>query len=144
MNTAPFVIERTYDAPATAVWQALTDNNKMKEWYFQLEDFKPVLGFEFSFVGGSPEKQYVHLCRITEVIPGKKLAYSWQYKDYPGESEVSFELFPEGDKTRLKLTHAGLHTFPQDNKDFARGSFEKGWTHITGTSLANYLEKEKV
>ena len=26
-------------------------------------------------------------------------------------------------------------------KDFAKESFSKGWTYITSTSLANYLEK---
>jgi len=31
METQPFVIERTYNAPIAKVWQAITDNNKMKE-----------------------------------------------------------------------------------------------------------------
>ena len=141
MKAEPFVIERVYNAPITKVWEAITDNNKMKEWYFQLEDFKPEVGFTFTFNGGSKEKTYIHLCEVTEVIPGKKLTHSWNYEGYPGGSFVTWELFDEGDKTRLKLTHAGLETFPQDTKDFSRESFTKGWTHITGTSLANYLEK---
>jgi len=141
MSTQPFVIERTYNAPISKVWSAITDHNKMKEWYFTLEDFKPEVGFKFTFEGGSKEKTYIHLCEVTEVIPEKKLTHSWVYKDYPGESYVTWELFDEGDKTRLKLTHTGLETFPQDNKDFAKESFTKGWTHITGTSLKEYLEK---
>lgn len=142
METQPFVIERTYNAPITKVWEAITDNNKMKEWYFKLEDFKPEVGFEFKFDGtGNDGTKYHHLCKITEAIPGKKLTHSWKYQDYAGESFVTWELFDEGNKTRLKLTHAGLETFPQENKDFARESFTKGWTHIIGTSLANYLEK---
>ncbi len=59
---------------------------------------------------------------------------------YTGESFVTFELFNEGDKTKLKITHAGLETFP-DNPDFAKHNFEAGWTHIIGTSLTEYLEK---
>lgn len=142
METQPFVIERTYNAPIAKVWEAITDNNKMKEWYFKMEDFKPEIGFEFTFGGtGNDGIKYHHLCKVTEVIPGKKLTHSWKYKDYAGESFVTWELFDEGGKTRLKLTHAGLETFPQENKDFARESFTKGWTHIIGTSLANYLEK---
>jgi len=140
MNSEPFVIERTYDAPADKVWQAITDRDKMKQWYFDLKEFKPEVGFEFQFWGGSKEKSYLHLCRITEVITGKKLTHTWQYDGYPGESFVSFELFPEGDRTRLKLTHTGLETFPAE-KDFARESFTKGWTHIIGKSLPEYLEK---
>jgi len=141
MNTEPFVIERTYSTPVNKVWQAITDKDKMRQWYFDLKEFKAEVGFEFTFVGGSEEKQYLHLCRITEVEPQKKLAYSWQYEGYPGESVVTWELFDEGSHTRVKLTHAGIHTFPTDNKDFARESFTAGWTYITGTSLKDYLEK---
>jgi len=140
MKNEPFVIERTYNVPAEKVWQAITDKNKMKQWYFDLKEFKPEVGFEFTFIGGSEEKQYVHLCKITEVIPGKKLTHTWQYDGYPGESFVTFELFDEGDKTKLRLTHAGLETFPQE-KDFAKESFSQGWTYIIGKSLAEYLEK---
>ena len=50
---------------------------------------------------------FVHLFKVTEVVPQKKLAYTWRYKDFEGSSLVSFELFEEGDKTRLRLTHTG-------------------------------------
>jgi uncharacterized protein YndB with AHSA1/START domain len=141
METEPFVIERTYNAKPDKVWQAITDKDKMKEWYFDLKEFKPEVGFKFEFSGGSKEKQYLHLCKVTEVIPGKKLTHSWQYDGYPGESFVTWEIFEEGDKTRVKLTHAGIHTFRQDSKDFSRESFTAGWTHIVGISLKEYLEK---
>lgn len=142
MKTEPFIIERTYNTTIDKVWQAITDKDKMKEWYFILEEFKPEVGFEFRFTGGSKEKQYLHICRITEVIPGKKLTHTWQYDGYPGESLVTFELVDEGDnKTKLKLTHAGLETFPA-LKDFARESFAQGWTYIIGKSLLEYLEKK--
>src|ERR1700744_2787342 len=142
MDPQPFVIERTYNAPAIKVWQAITDKDKMKQWYFNLEEFKPEVGFEFRFWGGSEEKQYLHICKITEVVPGKKLTHSWQYDTYPGESFVTWELFADGDKTTVKLTHTGLETFPQVSKDFSRESFSAGWTYIVGTSLAEYLAKE--
>jgi uncharacterized protein YndB with AHSA1/START domain len=144
MSTQPFIIERTYNAPILKVWEAITDNNKMKEWYFKLEEFKPEAGFVFEFYGGPPDgTRYLHHCEIIEVIPGKKLTHSWKYIGHPGETVVTWELFDEGsNKTRLKLTHAGLETFAQDNPDFAAHNFAEGWTYITGTSLANYLEKE--
>ena len=142
MNKEPFVIERTLNAPVDAVWQAITDRDQMKEWYFDLADFQPVVGFEFQFSGGSEAETYVHLCRVTTVEPGKKLAYTWKYEKYPGESEVTFELFPEGDKTRVKLTHTGLETFP-DKPDFTRESFAAGWTEIIGKLLKEYVEGKK-
>ncbi|MDP1677809.1 MAG: SRPBCC domain-containing protein [Bacteroidota bacterium] len=142
MNNESFIIERTYSAPAEKVWKAITDKNEMKQWYFDLAEFKAEVGFEFQFTGGpSPEKQYLHLCKITEVIPGKKLTHSWRYDGYEGNSFVTFELFAEGGKTRLKLTHAGLETFPNENPDLAKHNFVEGWTDIIGRSLKEFVEK---
>ena len=143
MTTTPFVIERVFNASAEKVWQAITDREQMKQWYFDLKEFKPEVGFEFQFEGGTEEKSYLHICKITEVIPGKKLTYSWRYDGYEGNSFITFELFSEGDKTRLKLTHAGLETFPASNKDFAKENFEAGWTDIIGKNLGEYLEKNQ-
>jgi len=145
MNNQPFVIERLYDAPAARVWKAITSRDEMKQWYFDLSGFKAEPGFEFTFNGeGRKGEKYVHLCKITEVIEGKKLSYSWAYEGFPGKSEVTFELFPEGSKTRLRLTHAGLETFLQSNSDFARESFAEGWNYITGTALKDFVEKAGV
>lgn len=142
MSNEPFVIERTYNAPASEVWKAITDKDAMKQWYFDLPEFKPETGFEFQFYGGKEDgKQYLHLCRITEVVPGKKLTYSWRYDGYEGISFVTFELFEEGTRTRLKLTHAGLETFPASNPDLAKHNFAEGWKHIIGTGLKDFLEK---
>ncbi len=100
------------------------------------------MGFEFRFTGGlNPERQYLHICRITHVIVNKKLSHTWRYEGYSGETIVTFEFFPEGGKTRLRLTHAGFETFPADNPDFANKNFEAGWTDIIGRSLKEYLEK---
>jgi len=141
MKNEPFVIERTYNASIDKVWSAITNRNEMKQWYFDLKEFKPEVGFEFEFMGGPPEKSYRHLCKVTEVVKGKKITYSWRYDGYEGNSFVTWELFAEGNKTRLKLTHAGLETFPASNPDLAKENFAKGWTSIVGTSLPNYLEK---
>jgi uncharacterized protein YndB with AHSA1/START domain len=139
MNSDPFVIERTYYAPVHKVWKAITDKEQMKQWYFNLAEFKPEVGFEFQFTGGPDDRTYLHLCKITEVEVDKKLTYSWRYDGYDGVSFVTFELFDEGDNTRLKLTHSGLETFPA-NPDFAKENFAAGWNHIIGVSLKDFLE----
>lgn len=142
MTNEPIIVEKQFNAPVSRVWKALTDKNEMKSWYFDLQDFRPEKGFKFSFTGGpSPEKQYVHLCEVTEVIPGKKISYSWEYEGYPGYSVVTFELFEQGEKTLLKLTHDGVGTFPPENEDFARENFVEGWNEIINQSLENYLKK---
>ena len=139
MKTEPFVIERTFNASIEKVWNAITDRAEMKKWYFDLKEFKPEVGFEFRFDGGEDDRVYHHICKITEVVPGKKLTHSWRYDGYDGISFVTFELFEEGKQTRVKLTHVGLETFPQ-NSDFAKQNFVDGWTHIVGTSLKQFVE----
>ena len=144
MKQEPFVIERTLNAPIEKVWRAITDKDQMKQWYFDLADFKPEPGFEFQFVGGKDDRSYLHLCKITEVIPQKRLQYSWRYDGYEGISFVTFELFAEGNKTRLVLTHEGLETFPETNKDFAKENFAEGWNTIIGTLLPKFVESTTI
>jgi len=86
-------------------------------------------------------QQFKHLCKVTEVENDRKLTYSWRYEGYEGNSFVTFELFAEGDKTRLKLTHAGLETFPAD-KAFAKENFVMGWTELIGNLLKKFVEQE--
>src|ERR1700739_653804 len=97
------VVERVVNASVARVWKALTDVDQMREWYFDLKQFKPEVGFEFDFVVEHEGTTDHHLCRVTEVVPEKKIAYRWRYKGELGDSLVTFELFGEGNKTRVKV-----------------------------------------
>jgi uncharacterized protein YndB with AHSA1/START domain len=138
-STEPVVVERTFNAPVALVWKALTNNEDMKQWYFELPEFKAEVGFKFEFTVEHEGKKYRHLCEVTEVIPQKRLAHTWRYDGHPGDSLVSFELAAEGNKTRLTLTHRGLETFPP-LPDFARNNFVDGWTDIIGNALKQFVE----
>jgi uncharacterized protein YndB with AHSA1/START domain len=140
--TEAVVLERTFDAPVARVWKALTDVQEMRQWYFDLKEFRPEVGFEFEFVVEHEGNKYHHLCKITEVSPQKKIAYTWRYKGEVGESLVTIELSPDGNKTRLKLTHTGIETFPK-TPAYARKNFEAGWTAIIGSELKQFLEGSK-
>ena len=141
MDHQAIIVEGKFNAPVSKVWKSITDKDEMEKWYFELPDFTPKIGFPFQFTDGpSPEKQYLHLCEITEVITEKKLSYSWRYDGYAGNSIVTFELHPQGNITVLRLSHHGIESFPIENKDFAKANFEEGWLHIVNISLKNYLE----
>ena len=140
MKTNPLVKEVVINVSPERVWNAITNRDEMKKWYFDLAEFKAEVGFEFQFEGGPDDRKYTHLCKIEEIIPGEKLSYSWRYKDYPGESLVTFELFEEGEKTRLRLTHKGIESFGKENPDLAKENFVKGWNEILDKSLKEYLE----
>jgi uncharacterized protein YndB with AHSA1/START domain len=137
-RTEPFVIERTFHAPVATIWKAITDCAAMKQWYFDVENFRPEVGCEFRFLVDCPIGKFDHRCQVTEVIAHKRLAYTWRYAGYDGDSLVSFDLFAEGDKTRLKLTHLGLESFPS-LPPFARNNFAEGWTSLIGTSLRKFI-----
>jgi uncharacterized protein YndB with AHSA1/START domain len=106
---------------------------------FDLKEFKPEIGCEFEFVVEHEGNSYHHLCKVTEVTPQRKIASTWRYKREPGDSLVTFELLPDGDKTRLKLMHTGIETFPR-TAVYARTNFETGWTAIA-TGLEQFLRK---
>src|SRR5437899_2818888 len=133
------VFGRTVNAAVGLVWKALTDVEEMRQCYFNRKQFKAEVGFEFEFVVEHEGTTYHHLCKVTEVIPQKKIAYTWRYKGHEGDSLVTFELFADGNETRLKLTHQGLETFPK-TAAFARKNFEAGWTAIIDSELKQFLE----
>jgi len=142
MKEQNVIIERIFNANRKLVWQAITEKELMKQWYFDLAEFNPVVGFKFEFWGGEEGgKQWKHLCEITVVIPERELTYSWKYEGYAGISYVTFELFDDGENTRLKLTHSGIDSFPADIPELAIHNFEAGWNEIINTSLENFLTR---
>ena len=136
MTSKPVIVERTYGASMERVWRAITEIDQIRRWFLDsIDAFLPEVGFEFTFCGGKDGRTYTHRCRVTEVIQGKKLTYSWRYEGNEGDSLVTFELFAERAGTRLKLTHEGIETFPSSNPDFAVENFIEGWTHLVGVSI---------
>ena len=75
----------------------------MKQWYFpQPEAFQAEKGFETKFNVHHEGKDYLHIWKITDVAPGKKISLEWKYAGYPRNSLVSFGYFRRN-KTRLDL-----------------------------------------
>lgn len=146
MFSKSLVLERTYQASIDRVWKAITDKEQMKEWYFDVSDFKPEVGFRFQFYGENANgKKLLHLCVVTEAEPPVKLSYTWCYKDYPGQSLLTFELREEAKRTtHLKLTHSGTDTFPYDNEDFKQADFNQGWNDILDGPLREFIDETEV
>ena len=142
-NSNQFIIERIVNTPHYLVWKAITDFKFLKQWMPFFPDFKPEVGFEISFkLGRDEDHQYTHICKVLEVIPHKKLTYTWYYDGYPGRSHVTFELFPEGEKTKVVLTHTITEDFPANNPDFDKKNFAEGWIY-TIDGLKKFVEEVK-
>jgi uncharacterized protein YndB with AHSA1/START domain len=142
MSAEPIILERTFDASPETIWQALTNPEEMKKWYFDIPGFEPKVSHQFQFTGENEGRTFLHLCEVKEAITQQKLRHSWTYEGIPGYTEVTFDLSPENQGTHVKLTHAGIETFPENHPDMARKNFEAGWDYIIGQGLQEYLEKE--
>jgi len=144
MTENPIIVTQGFNASVDKVWTAITNKSQMIKWFFEtIPDFEPIVGFETSFNVHTPDnKYYLHLWRVTEVIPKQKLVYNWKYGGYMGNSFVVWELRANGNKTDLHFSHHGLSNFPQDNPDFTRESCIKGWTFFINKRLKEFLEKE--
>jgi uncharacterized protein YndB with AHSA1/START domain len=136
----PLVITRTLNAPITSVWKALSDITTLKKWMPFFPAFKAEVGFETRFMlGSSEDRQYEHICQVTEAEAEKKLTYSWRYEGYPGDAYVTFELTPTGEQTHLTLTYRVTEMFPLGNPDFDIKTAAYGWNHLVD-SLTEVVE----
>lgn len=139
VKTKPLVVERVIAASRERVWQAITNADEMARWYFEMENFKARPGCEFRFVVQHQGNTYDHRCKIVEIIPKSKISYTWRFHGHEGLSLVTFELSGSGKKTKLRLTHSGLESFPEAPQ-FARKNFEGGWKSLIGDSLPDFVE----
>ena len=129
------------NAPLDKVWNAITNKEQMKNWYFDVPDFEPKIGNNFSFYGGDENEEYHHFCEIVDLIPNEKLKYSWTYPEISKEKTlVKWELKPENEGTIVTLTHKGLEAFEHLGENFKIHSFRKGWEDIVGKSLKEFVE----
>ena len=142
INSEAIVVENLLCAPIPQVWEALTEVHEMRQWYFQnIPAFKPEIGFETRFIVTSGERNFTHIWRITEVVPFKKISYTWNFEEYDGENRSNFVLKEKGSKTQLILQSHILKEFPDDIPEFKRESGKTGWEYLIKESLPKFLRK---
>jgi uncharacterized protein YndB with AHSA1/START domain len=138
----PVIVEQTFDASIDTVWNAITVLEQMRQWYFEnIPSFKAEVGFKTQFNVISEGRNFLHMWEIREVVPLKRISYSWRFKEYAGEGLVVFELSAQNDLTMLKLTNSVLESFPDGIPEFIRESCIRGWEYFIQNRLKEYLEK---
>jgi uncharacterized protein YndB with AHSA1/START domain len=134
-----FQIERTYNKPAAAVFAAFQDPNKKRKWYADGGGHE-VEAFESDFrVGGVERLRY----RFKEgtPFPGVTVENDGSHKEIVKDSRIviesrmtlggncisvilaTFEFAPDGDGTKLILTHQGVFFEGSGGPEMR----EKGW-----------------
>lgn len=129
---------RLLPGPIERVWEYLTDSEKRRQWFtggpMELRVGGSVeLLFRHSLL--SPDEEPPEECRevhdpgvpmtarITRCEAPRLLGFTWPGETPEQESEVVFELFPQGEDVRLVLTHRQLPS------DVERANVSSGW-HI--------------
>jgi uncharacterized protein YndB with AHSA1/START domain len=119
-----------YPQKPELVWEYLTTPALMAQWLMPT-DFEPILGHEFTFrTGPLPKFDFdgIVYCRVLEILPPKKLVYSW--KGGPGNGQLTMDsvvtwTLTEKDKgTELILEHSGFKILT--NLDLFNG-MNAGW-----------------
>ena len=137
----PVIVEQFFNKSIEKVWNAITEIDQMKEWFFNnIEAFEPKVGFETQFVVRNEDRIFTHLWKITEAIPNQRLTYNWKYEEYPGDSFVAFELIDENQRVKLRLTHNVVEKFPEGIPEFSHESGVEGWSYFIKGTLKTYLE----
>jgi uncharacterized protein YndB with AHSA1/START domain len=89
------VKEIVLPAPREEVWEALTDPDRLEDWFANTVDLDLRPGGGASFGWGNGEERHA---TFTEVDPGRRLAFDWD-----DVGEVEFTLDDDVDGTRLTV-----------------------------------------
>lgn len=134
MNDKPtdVVIDRTVNAPAETVWQMWTDPEHFARWYGPQGSTIPIAEFDLTIGGrrfiamemqtpdGTMRMHFIGEHRTIEPVTrltyteamateaGDRVPADELPPGHPEDTEVRVELHPDGDKTRMTLTHAGV------------------------------------
>jgi uncharacterized protein YndB with AHSA1/START domain len=93
------VREVVFDAPPAEVWEALTDPERLEEWFANDVEFDLDRGGVFRWEDGE-----VRHAIVEEVEPERRLALRWWDPSAPEESEVTFTLDETEEGTKLVVT----------------------------------------
>ena len=78
----PIIIEHTFNVSIETIWNAITEIEQMRQWYFEnIPSFKPEVGFETQFNVRSQDRNFLHMWKVTEVVPLKKITYNWKFEN---------------------------------------------------------------
>ncbi len=100
--------------PAEAVWAYLTNTELMELWLMK-NDFQPVIGHNFQFrTNPVPSLNFsgIFYCKVLDIVPFKKLSYSWKCGPEDGSTSIDSIVFwtlqPRDQGTDLFLEHSGF------------------------------------
>jgi uncharacterized protein YndB with AHSA1/START domain len=122
--------EAVYPHPPERVWRALVDPTELAQWLMPT-DFAPEVGR--AFVLDTGDEIGTIRGEVLEIDEPRLLRCRWS--GVFGDTEVSFELFPEPGGTRLRVRHDGWGDPPVAERD----GFDDGWKQKLTEDLPRLL-----
>jgi len=115
--------EIVINAPAAKVWEHITDPKKIEGW-FRPNTFDARVGAEITIHCTADDDKIFGV--VKEVVPLKKLVYTFESHLTKVETLVTITLVQEGENTRLTLVHSGWDKLPPDEQGIS-DMFDSGW-----------------
>jgi len=99
-----------YPHPVQRVWTALTASSSLSQWLLP-NDFVPRVGHRFTFTGEATQGwSGIVACEVVEVVPYKRLAYTWRAHPYTPSMLITFSLERVAGGTHLRLEQTAHRT----------------------------------
>jgi uncharacterized protein YndB with AHSA1/START domain len=124
-------IERTFRAPAEAVFEAWTSEEVLRRWFHAEHDWETPqaqvdlrLGGAVRVVMRDPRagKEVGGGGHYTEIDPPSRLAFTWTWDGEDRETLIELEFEEVGDATTVRMTHSGH----RDEESVS--NHESGWS----------------
>ena len=125
-------IERTYDAPAQAVFDAWTSDEVLRRWFHAEHRWETTVAEVDLRVGGAirvvmrnpdEDTEYGGGGRYTEIDPPRRLAFTWMWDGNTTRMLIELDFEERDGVTTVRFTHSGLW-----DEDAVR-SHEEGWSN---------------
>src|SRR5438128_2030003 len=87
-------------SPREEVWEALTEPERLEEWFANDVDLDLRPGGGASFRWSNGEERHA---TVTEVDPGRRLSFEWDADTFEDRGEVELTLDDDVDGTRLTV-----------------------------------------
>jgi uncharacterized protein YndB with AHSA1/START domain len=133
MNKERIEIEQIYPFSPSTVWKCLTDPALHSKWW-AAGDVRAEIGHKFELDMGNFGKQK---CEVLEVQHERLLKYLFAANVL--NTTITWELFPVGNGTRLKLTHEGFNLDSPMGRQALDG-MKKGWPDVLAR-MTNVLQE---
>jgi len=123
-------IERTFNAPASKVFEAWTSPEVLRRWWHAEHSWETTIAEVDVRVGGAIHlvmrnpadvSEYAGRGEFTLLEPPRRLAFTWAWENDPSARQlVEVEFTDHGDRTTVVMTHTGLPAAETDD-------YRAGW-----------------